>query len=110
MRRFRGENPDSFLEPTTEPPASYETSLSAEIKELAKKHGGAKLFLLKVLRLLGCILFLSLSIYTAVLDEESRRVVTNGKRKKERHSLSWRELQDLGMCMASVSSSLFTHC
>ncbi|TEB39059.1 hypothetical protein FA13DRAFT_1704649 [Coprinellus micaceus] len=81
------------------------SSIFTELKERAKKHGGSTLFLWKCCRLLGCVLLLSLSIYTAVSTEDSHGYGTHGKgtlrdrRTRSRHS---REMQDLGLCLASL--------
>lgn len=84
-------------------PAPLEATFAAEIEERARKHGGLAIFVFKLIRLAGCLVFLALSLYSAVLDEEARiALITRGKNARQKHTISRKELRDLGVCLASV--------
>ena len=90
-------------EPHSIPPPYYRSSIFTEIKERTKRHGGTALFFWEICRLIGCVLLLSLSVYTAVSAEESRGFGSWAKgRFRDRRTISHREMQDLGLCLASV--------
>ncbi|RXW23865.1 hypothetical protein EST38_g2012 [Candolleomyces aberdarensis] len=98
--------------PTLPPPR--EATFTAEIQERVKKHGGAVIFGYQLARLLGCIVFLSLSIYSTVLDEE-KRLGTDviGKKRKKKHpkdpsEFTQKELQDLAICLTSLYAVLLS--
>ncbi|KAF5336910.1 hypothetical protein D9611_003444 [Ephemerocybe angulata] len=94
------------------PPPPREATYYAELQERARKHGGAIIFAFKVARLVGCIAFLALSIYTTVIDEESR-LGTNGKKKKKKKKhqddvFSQKEWQDLAICLTNLYAVLLS--
>jgi hypothetical protein len=102
---------ESDEDPAPRAPPPREATYTAEIQERVKKHGGAVTFGFKLARLLGCIVFLSLSIYTTVLDEESRTGANLlEKKRKKKHpkdpsKFTQKELQDLAICLTSVCFS-----
>lgn len=108
-RRIRHRDPDPNDVPSSALPPPREATLYAEIQERARKHGGATIFGFKLARLLACIVFLSLSIYTTILDEEARfgSESVGKKKKKKKHRDDWgfsqKEWQDLAICLTSVS-------
>ncbi|KAJ3504137.1 hypothetical protein NMY22_g18022 [Coprinellus aureogranulatus] len=112
LHRLERRKNEDINETLATAPPSYESTFPEEIKERAEKHGGAWLFSLKFMRLLGCIVFLFLTTYTAVLNEESCHTGTcknniKGK-KKSRLIVSERELQDLGMCLTSLYAAFLS--
>jgi hypothetical protein len=111
-RRLRHREPDPNDVPSTGLPPPREATFSAEIQDRVRKHGGGTIFIFKLARLLALIVFLSLSIYTTVLDEESRfGGETIGKKKKKKHGekpiFSQKEWQDLAICLTSVRCSTY---
>ncbi|KAJ3549276.1 hypothetical protein NMY22_g935 [Coprinellus aureogranulatus] len=113
LHRLERRKNEDINETLATAPPSYESTFPEEIKERAEKHGGAWLFSLKFMRLLGCIVFLFLTTYTAVLNEESCHTGTcknniKGKKKKSRLIVSERELQDLGMCLTSLYAAFLS--
>ena len=102
---------ESDEDPAPRVPPPREATFTAEIQDRVKIHGGAVTFGFKLARLLGCIVFLSLSIYTTVLDEESRVGASLlGKKRKKKHpkdpsKFTQKELQDLAICLTSVCFS-----
>ncbi|KAJ2927022.1 hypothetical protein H1R20_g10047, partial [Candolleomyces eurysporus] len=91
---------------STQPPR--EATVAAEIRERIKKHGGTVIFGFKLMRLLGCVVFLILCVVSAVLDEETRLGLGSlgkkhkKKRRREDPALSQKEWQDLLICMTSL--------
>jgi len=90
-----------------------ETTLVEELQERMGKHGGATIFAFKLARVLGCIFFLGLNVYSTILDEESRvggfAIGALGKKKhpKQQKGLSAKEWQDLALCLTSVRRITF---
>ncbi|KAK0238173.1 hypothetical protein EDD85DRAFT_833297 [Armillaria nabsnona] len=67
-------------EPQLEPDAIFHPAgYFQDLKEHVSQSGGAKIFTYRVLRLVGCLVLLGLSIATLVLDVEENELETSGK-------------------------------
>ncbi|KAK0480768.1 hypothetical protein IW261DRAFT_1474488 [Armillaria novae-zelandiae] len=68
------EEPQPDPEPVVQPAGYFQ-----DLKEHVSQSGGARIFTYRVLRLVGCLALLGLSITTLVLDVEENELTTSGK-------------------------------
>ncbi|KAK0192579.1 hypothetical protein F5146DRAFT_1040547 [Armillaria mellea] len=67
-------------EPQLEPEAVFQPAgYFQDLKEHVSQNGGTKIFTYRVLRVVGCLVLLGLSIATLVLDVEENELETSGK-------------------------------
>lgn len=107
-----GQNADAQGPSIANDALAREATLRAELHERMKKHGGSTIFAFKCVRLVGCIVFLGLYIYSTMIEEGSHLDgglwSDLGKKKKKKHpkgdpTFSHKEWQDLAICLTSVS-------
>ena len=118
VRVFRSRMPSSELEdsPRSEPDLSS-TNMYAEMRGHVVQHGGAIIFAFNLVRLVGCLALLCLSIFSPVSD--ARRITPRGAglgewgydnrgRKLHRQFLSVEEWLKLSMCLTHVRLAHFS--
>ncbi|PBK89786.1 P-loop containing nucleoside triphosphate hydrolase protein [Armillaria gallica] len=80
FRRFTDAPIAADEEPQLEPEAVFHPAgYFQDLKEHVSQSGGPKIFTYRVLRLVGCLVLLGLSIATLVLDVEENELETSGK-------------------------------
>ncbi len=97
-------------EPQLEPEAVFQPAgYFQDLKEHVSQSGGPKIFTYRVLRLVGCLVLLGLSIATLVLDVEENELETSGKwgkkHKKKPRGDRWlkpREWLAASLCLTFV--------
>lgn len=101
---------------TVEPTVSPHTGIISDVKTHIESMGGPTIFAYKVLRLVGCLVLVVLTIVTLVIDEEereksdgfgvARKKHKGRKKKKSKSGFTDAEWLQVALCLTYVSARL----
>ncbi|KAF5377185.1 hypothetical protein D9615_006331 [Tricholomella constricta] len=90
--------------------APEDSAMPGGLRDHVTQHGGNIIFAYKVVRLIGCLTLLGLSIYSAVLSEQMSGFRASERRKrkhgKSKSGFLTHEWLELSMCMTYMYASL----